>query len=140
MKLEMSLSPTDEQVELLRALPRNTPFWMISLLKYRSRAVYEDGVETSLSGREVYALYADALEPIINAAGGRLVAMGDFLGLFIGKGDLSFDVATVVEFPDVDVWFQTLGSKQVEAISVHRRAGLEKQALFLVAPKTSIIG
>jgi uncharacterized protein (DUF1330 family) len=138
MIYEMAENPTREQLAQLRALKLDRALWMISLLKFRTFAQYEDGSDKEMSGRDAYARYGDALEPFVNAAGGRLVAMGDYKGLFIGSGAFDFDVATIVEFPSVARWFDLLNSKDVLAISVHRKAGLEKQLLFLAEPRTAI--
>jgi uncharacterized protein (DUF1330 family) len=134
----MAENPTREQLAHLRSLTLDRALWMISLLKFRTVALYEDGRDKELSGRAAYARYGDALQPFVNAAGGRLVAMGDYKGLFIGSGAFDFDVATIVEFPTVVGWFELLNSKDVLAISLHRKAGLEKQLLFLAEPRTSV--
>jgi uncharacterized protein (DUF1330 family) len=134
----MAENPTREQLAALRDAKIDGPLWMISLLKFRAVARYNDDPDCKISGREAYARYDDGLEPFVNAAGGRVVAMGDYKGLFIGSGDADFDVATIVEFPSVGHWFGVLNSTEVTAISHHRKAGLEKQLLFLATPRMSI--
>jgi uncharacterized protein (DUF1330 family) len=138
MKLEMAEGPNRDQLRMLRQWNGDDAVWMISLLKFRERAVYPDDLGEPASGREAYARYGDALEPIVNAGGGRLVAMGDYRGLFIGSGEVDFDVITIVEFPSSGQWFDILASDAVKAISHHRIAGLEAQLLFLAAPRTSV--
>ena len=138
MKLEMAEGPTRDQLRLLRQWNGDEAVWMVSLLKFRQQADYAEGAGERVTGRQAYARYGDALEPIVNAGGGRLVAMGDYRGLFIGAGEADFDVITIVEFPSSGQWFDILASEEVKAISHHRVAGLEAQLLFLAAPRASV--
>ena len=54
-----------------RALENDGPMWALNLMRYRSRAIYADGRETTLTGMEADDLYAphEALAEI----GGRSV-------------------------------------------------------------------
>jgi hypothetical protein len=56
-----SSSLGDVNEELLRSMlsaPTDGPFYMFNLIRYREWAVYPDGRETDLTGREANALYA----------------------------------------------------------------------------------
>ncbi|MEO1171512.1 MAG: hypothetical protein AAFX94_05595, partial [Myxococcota bacterium] len=48
----------EDQVARMIAAPTDGPFYMFNLIRYREMAVYADGRETDLTGREADALYA----------------------------------------------------------------------------------
>ena len=57
MKVENRVYPNREQMKgFFEEDSDNRPIYMINLLKFKEKAEYKDGRETSLSGREAYAL------------------------------------------------------------------------------------
>ena len=58
MKVENKVIPTDEQINGFLEDPDLGPISMVNLLKYKENAIYDDGRDTSLSGKEAYQLYA----------------------------------------------------------------------------------
>ena len=51
------------------------PIIMVNLLKFRDRAVYKDGRETDLSGREAYEIYGQAVSQYITEFGGEFLLL-----------------------------------------------------------------
>ena len=47
----------EEQVERMIASPTEGPFYMFNLIRYREEAVYADGRETDLTGRELSLIH-----------------------------------------------------------------------------------
>jgi uncharacterized protein (DUF1330 family) len=103
------------------------PIVMVNLLKFRDRAVYEDGRPCDLTGREAYALYGAEVGPMITAYGGRVLFVGDVTWLAIGEVDRLWDEVALAQYPDRAALAAMSTSAEWRAISVHRAAGLEGQ-------------
>ncbi len=103
------------------------PIVMVNLLKFRDRAVYEDGRSCDLTGREAYALYGARVGPMITAYGGRVLFVGDVTWLAIGEVDRLWDEVALAQYPDRAALTAMSTSAEWRAISVHRAAGLEGQ-------------
>ena len=52
MEVRNAVTPTAEQIEGFLAPDAAGPIYMVNLLKFKTHAEYEDGRESSLSGRE----------------------------------------------------------------------------------------
>ena len=105
------------------------PVQMLNLLQFKQRAEYEDGRETTLSGREAYALYAEQMIPFVEAGGGRLVHSSEAQLLMIGDGELEWDLVGIVEYPSKEAFLALVQRPEVAEFSVHRAAGLAHQLL-----------
>jgi len=103
------------------------PIVMVNLLKFRDRAVYEDGRPCDLTGREAYALYGASVGQMITAYGGRILFVGDVTWLAIGEVDRLWDEVALAQYPDRAALTAMSTSAEWRAISVHRAAGLEGQ-------------
>jgi len=130
MQVTNAHGPTPEQQ--LAAFKRDdgTPICMVNLLKFRDKAVYADGRETTLSGREAYALYGRAVSKMIAETGGKLLFSGQVRGLLIGEVEGLWDSVAVMMYPSFKVMAEVLGSAAYAEIHVHRDAGLEGQVLI----------
>lgn len=103
------------------------PIVMVNLLKFRDRAVYEDGRPCDLTGREAYALYGSEVGPMISAHGGKVLFIGDVTWLAIGEVDRLWDEVALAQYPNRAALTAMSTSAGWRAISVHRAAGLEGQ-------------
>ena len=84
MEVNNSVYPTKEQIEgFLKPGPEG-PICMVNLLKFKPRAVYEDGRDTQLSGREAYELYEKGVKKILQQVGGGIGFEGDVERLMLG--------------------------------------------------------
>jgi len=126
----MAISPQPEQIQNLMANAPDGKLYMLNLLKFRERAAYADGRKTTLSGREAYGLYGQAVGRIIAGLGGRMVWGGVPNVLVIGDGDLEWDQVAIVEYPSFEAFAGMTASEDYQAIHVHREAGLESQLLI----------
>ena len=70
MEVLNAVTPTAEQIEGFLTPDASGPIYMVNLLKFKEHAEYEDGRETSLSGREAYTLYATEVAKIVTQVGG----------------------------------------------------------------------
>ena len=131
MKVANQLYPTFEQIAPLSRHDSKEPIAMVNLLKFREKAVYSDGRETSLSGRQAYMLYAREMKLIVERGGGRMIFSGDAQALVVGEVEKLWDAIAIVEYPSRAAFHQIATSSEVQAIGHHREAGLEGQLLIL---------
>ena len=124
------LQPTGDQVRAFRDRATGEPIAMLNLLKFKDRAVYEDGRECNLTGAEAYKLYASAFREIMEPRGVRILYGGAVRGLLIGGGDDLWDEVAIIEYPNTQVMLDMLRDETYQAAQQHRAAGLEGQLLI----------
>jgi uncharacterized protein (DUF1330 family) len=130
MQVTNAHGPTSAQQ--LAAFKRDDgqPIYMLNLLKFRDRAVYPDGRETTLTGAQAYALYGRAVSKMIAEAGGKLVFSAQVRGLLIGEVEGPWDSVAVMMYPSFKAMAEILSSPGYAEIHVHRDAGLDGQVLI----------
>lgn len=126
--------PTGEQIQALLAGPADTPVVMLNLLRFKPTA---DAPDAGLSGEEAYGRYKDAMVPFVEAHGGRVVWTGRVDSQVIGDGAEGFHMIALVEYPSRQAFVAIATDPHVQAIGVHRTAGLEGQWL-LAATTTKV--
>lgn len=131
MNVVNALYPTAAQLTPLAQDPSTAPIAMVNLLKFRDRALYQDGRPDDVSGREAYMRYVAAMRTIVEAAGGRFVFSGQVHGLVIGAVDELWDAVGIAEYPSPAEFRRIATSAEVQAIGVHREAGLAGQLLIM---------
>lgn len=128
MHVENELMPTSpERIEQMLDPGPDGPIYMVNLLKFRDRAVYEDGRETELSGREAYQLYGRAVSRFIGDYGGEIVFVGDVTFLALGQVDELWDEVAIAKYPDRRALYEMSTSDEWREAAVHRTAGLAGQ-------------
>ena len=75
------LQPTGEQVRAFRDRQTGEPIAMLNLLKFKEKAIYEDGKPSEMTGLEAYQLYAKAFHEIMGPKGVRVRYSGAVKGL-----------------------------------------------------------
>ena len=70
------------------------------------------------------------MQPIVEAAGGRILFFGEVKGLVIGEVEDLWDAVGIVEYPSRAAFHRIATSPEVQAIGVHREAGLAGQLLI----------
>ncbi len=125
----MPIYPGPDQIQALLASPVKGPIEMLNLLKFKDRAAYDDGRETSLSGREAYDLYARKMVPFVESRGGSVRYTGAAQHLVIGEGDLAWDAVAIVQYPSLAEFVKVAQAPEVAEFAVHRAAGLAFQLL-----------
>lgn len=127
MKVTNKLMPTEKQNALLREPGPPGPVFMINLVKFKDRAIYDDGRDTDLSGREAYKLYGMEVIYMLSKYNAEVVFGTHITELIIGQIDDLWDEITVVKYASrQDLNNMTL-SKEWNDINVHRLAGIEGQ-------------
>ncbi len=125
MKVENHVTPKPPQVQ--EFIATEGPVCMVNLLKFRDKAVYEDGRETDLGGEEAYGLYASEMKKLVEASGGRFVFGAGVVGLLLGEVEELWDTVGIVEYSSARALIQISSSPEFQAIEVHRHAGLAGQ-------------
>ena len=125
--------PSFEQLSAVAQNAAPGPLAMLNLVKFRDRAVYSDGRPDDISGLEAYMRYAAEMRTIVEAAGGKFVYTGNVEALVIGEVDELWDAVGIVEYPSRAVFHRIATSPEVQAIGIHREAGLAGQLLILTA-------
>ena len=96
------------------------PFWALNLMKYRESAVYDDGSDRGMSGREADDAYAP-LGPL--AAIGAMVAFhGDVIDQT--HGEPAWDRVGIVRYPTRAAFFAMQQRDDFKDQHVHKEAGM----------------
>ena len=129
--MEIDLYPTREQIETLIAHPSEEPVVMVNLLCFKQQAD-QDGDETlsGLSGFESYNRYAEPMQELVEAQGGRFLWIGRVDSQVIGGGAGEVQVVALVEYPSRKKFVEIATSPAVQKIGTFRAAGLAGQWLL----------
>ena len=125
MKVENQVTPNPRQVQ--HFIATDGPVCMVNLLKFREKAVYEDGRETDLTGEEAYGLYASEMKKLVEASGGRFIFGARVVGLLLGEVEEPWDKVGIVEYASAKDLIQISSTPEFQAIEPHRKAGLAGQ-------------
>ena len=127
MKYSNSVYPNEEQIKGFLEPGPEGPICLVNLLKFKPRAEYEDGRESSLTGREAYDLYEAGISKILQEVGGYIGFMGEVERLALGEVEELWDTVALAVWPSRQVMFEVMQSEEMQAISEHRTAGLAGQ-------------
>ena len=127
MKYSNTLYPNEEQMKGFLEPGPEGPICMVNMLKFKPRAVYEDGRETSLTGREAYGLYEAVITELIQQVGGYLGFAANVERLALGEVEELWDMVALAVWPSRQAMLEVMQSDKMREISVHRAAGLAGQ-------------
>src|SRR5262249_21770664 len=129
MKAERTdaLYPTPAQIQTLLAGPPDRPVVMVNLLRFKARG---DAPDADVTGEEAYRRYADAMTAFIATRGARVLWAGRIDSQVIGEGAEAFHMVGIVEYPSRQAFLEIATDPHVQAIGVHRSAGLAGQWLL----------
>ena len=125
MKVENAVQPNPEQIKDFLGV--EGPVMMVNLLKFRDKAIYEDGRDPELSGRDAYARYSTVMKKLVEQSGGRFVFGAAVSSLLLGEVEELWDVVGIVEYPSSKALLTIASSPEFQEIEVHRVAGLAGQ-------------
>ena len=74
--------------------------------------------------------YAVEMRKIVEGGGGRFIWSGRVDSQLLGRSDVAFEVAALVEYPSREAFLEIVSSPAVAKIGVHRDQGLEGQWLL----------
>ena len=127
MQVVNKVYPNKEQIKGFMEPVSERPICMVNLLKFKEKAEYEDGRDTDLTGREAYALYEEGVKKLLQEIGGGIGFEGDVERLALGEVEELWDVVGLAVWPARGAMFEVMQSPDMQAISVHRSAGLAGQ-------------
>tara|TARA_B100000900_G_scaffold140319_1_gene118925 strand:+ start:11249 stop:11665 length:417 start_codon:yes stop_codon:yes gene_type:complete len=127
VKVENSVIPTQEQMAGFLAPGPDGPISMVNLLKFRSKASYEDGRETELTGAEAYAIYSRGVMQTLAKVGGKIVFSGEVSRLMLGEVEELWDSVAIAQYPSRAAMLKMMQLPEYQEISLHRSAGLAGQ-------------
>ena len=127
MQVVNKVYPNKEQIKGFMEPVSEGPICMVNLLKFKEKAEYEDGRDTDLTGREAYALYEEGVKKLLQEIGGGIGFEGDVERLALGEVEELWDVVALAVWPSRGAMFEVMQSPEMQAISVHRSAGLAGQ-------------
>ena len=127
MKVENRVTPNEEQINGFLEDPEIGPISMVNLLKYKEKAIYDDGRDTNLSGEEAYGLYAAEVINLVEKYGGEFLFAGKVNRLMLGEVDEMWDSIAIAKYPNRKAMFEMTMDPEYQKIHVHRDAGLEGQ-------------
>lgn len=127
MRVTNAVVPTQEQMEGFLAPETDSPIFMLNLLTFKEHAEYEDGRDTSLSGREAYGLYAVGVAKLLSKVGGSLGFGAEVERLMLGDVEELWDQIAIAMYPSRAAMLEMIQMPEYGEISVHRTAGLAGQ-------------
>jgi uncharacterized protein (DUF1330 family) len=127
MKVENKVTPNEEQINGFLEDPEIGPISMVNLLKYKEKAIYDDGRDTNLSGEEAYGLYAAEVINLVEKYGGEFLFAGKVNRLMLGEVDEMWDSIAIAKYPNRKAMFEMTMDPEYQKIHVHRDAGLDGQ-------------
>ena len=127
MQVMSKVCPNKEQIKGFMEPASEEPICMVNLLKFKEKAEYEDGRDTDLTGREAYALYEEGVKKLLQEIGGGIGFEGDVERLALGEVEELWDVVGLAVWPSRGAMFEVMQAPEMQAISVHRSAGLAGQ-------------
>ncbi len=127
MEVNNKVTPTTEQVKGFFEPGADGPIYMLNLLKFKEKAVYEDGRETDLTGVEAYALYGAAVSKILVKLGGGGMFNARVERLMLGEVEELWDSVAIAMYPNRKAMIDMMQSEEYRAIHHDRDAGLAGQ-------------
>ncbi|MGD2007308.1 MAG: DUF1330 domain-containing protein [Cellvibrionales bacterium] len=127
MEVVNKLNPNDEQLRGFLDPEAKGPICMVNLLKFRDRAEYADGRETSLSGAEAYAVYSKGVVACLEKVGGYLGFGAQVERLMLGEVEEIWDMVALAVYPSRQAMLEMIQLPEYQEIHVHRDAGLAGQ-------------
>jgi uncharacterized protein (DUF1330 family) len=127
MEVKNRLMPNEEQIKGFFEPAPEGPIYMVNLLKFKPEAEYEDGRSTELTGREAYAIYAEAVSDLLGEFGGYAGFFADVERLMIGEVEDLWDEVAIAVYPSRSAMMAMMQAPRMQEIAVHRLAGLAGQ-------------
>ena len=127
MEVNNAVMPDRQQINDFFEPGPEGPIYMVNLLKYRKQACYGDGCNSTLTGREAYALYEKGVEPLLRRVGGYAGFHAQVERLMLGEVEELWDAVAIAVYPSRQAMLEMMQSEEMKAISVHRTAGLAGQ-------------
>ena len=127
MRVKNAVIPNEEQLAGFLEGDTETPIKMVNLLKFKDKADYKDGRQTSLSGKEAYQIYADEVQGHLEKVGGQSIFFGEVQRLMLGEVEELWDWVAIAEYPSRKAMLEMVMDSEYQKSEEHRSAGLAGQ-------------
>lgn len=127
MIVKNAVIPNGEQMAGFLEGDTDTPIKMVNLLKFKDKADYKDGRQTSLSGKEAYQIYADEVQGHLEKVGGKSIFLGEVERLMLGEVEELWDWVAIAEYPSRKAMLEMVMDSEYQKSEEHRSAGLAGQ-------------
>ena len=127
MKVKNAVIPNEEQMAGFLEGDTDTPIKMVNLLKFKDKADYKDGRQTSLSGKEAYQIYTDEVQGHLEKVGGKSIFLGEVERLMLGEVEELWDWVAIAEYPSRKAMLEMVMDSEYQKSEEHRSAGLAGQ-------------
>lgn len=116
------------QIQKLLEEPTEGPFYMVNLIRFREQAVYADGRETDLTGREANELYSPS--EFLQAIGAKIAFQAEVTE---NTADLTteWEQVAIVEYPCPIAFMAMSVHPEFKQRSIHKDAGLEASIVMV---------
>ena len=115
----------EEFVKFIKEYPSNTPITMVNILKFKEKSGRGD--ET---GKEAYLKYSKNMQPLMEAAEGKVLWMGNMAQTLIGDYESQPDMIIIVSYPSKENFIAMTTTPKYEEISKDRKVALEYGGLI----------
>ena len=127
MRVKNAVIPNEEQMAGFLEGDTETPIKMVNLLKFKDKADYKDGRQTSLSGKEAYQIYVDEVQGHLEKVGGQSIFFGEVERLMLGEVEELWDCVAIAEYPSRKAMLEMVMDSEYQKSEEHRSAGLAGQ-------------
>lgn len=127
MIVENKIYPNEEQLREFSEQDSDTAITMLNLLKFKDKAEYADGRESTLSGAEAYSIYGREVQAHIEKVGGTGKFAGNISRLMLGEVEELWDSVALVTYPSRKAMLSMIQNPDYQASAIHRKAGLAGQ-------------
>ena len=127
MQVTNKILPSEEQINGFINESEVGPISMVNLLRYKDKALYQDGRDTNLTGEEAYGLYAKEVIYFVEKYGGEFIFAGKVNRLTLGEVEDLWDAVAIARYPNRKAMLEMTMDPDYQKIHVHRDAGLEGQ-------------
>lgn len=127
MNVENRVHPSESQMQGFFESAHDKPIYMLNLLKFKDKAEYPDGRETTLTGQEAYAIYGQEVAKLLVKHGGAPMFSAHVERLMLGEVEELWDTVAIAMYPSRQAMLDMISSDAYQQIAVHRDAGLAGQ-------------
>ena len=127
MRVKNAVIPNEEQMAGFLEGDTETPIKMVNLLKFKDKADYKAGRQTSLSGKEAYQIYVDEVQGHLEKVGGQSIFFGEVERLMLGEVEELWDWVAIAEYPSRKAMLEMVMDSEYQKSEEHRSAGLAGQ-------------
>lgn len=132
------VDPERDQFEAFKERPRDEPIMMLNLVRFREKAVYEDGREAT--GAEAYAAYGRESAHVFQRVGGEIIWRGNPEVTVIGPTDEHWDEIFIARYPTAGAFLEMVTDPEYRVAVKHRQAAVEDSRLIRTTESDKVDG